>query len=414
MIGEVHAEPVETAGNRLSALRFVVGFGVVSALGDVVYEGARSIIGPFLGHLGATAAVVGLITGTGEAVALVLRLFTGRLVDRTRRPWPQTITGYALTMACVPLIALSHGLWSAGLLYNGERFGKALRSPSRDTMLAHASAKMGRGYAFGLHKALDQCGALTGPLLIAAVLALSGSYRLSFAVLAAPAVIALLVLARLRTAAPDPAAYDPGAQIAEKKRLRLERRLPARFWLYAAFSAATMLGFSTWAVLAYHLIAAQVVTAAWVPVLYAGAMGAAGIAAFGFGRLYDRIGLRGLIVLPPLAVVVPFLSFSTTVLPVAVGAIVWGTAMGIHESTLRAAVTDLVPAHRRGAGFGNFTAVYGLAWLLGAATIGGLYEHGISSVQIFVAATQVLALTLLIPLLRNTSRPRKDPATSAA
>jgi MFS family permease len=402
MKGDLEAEPVDADGNRISALRFVVGFGMVSALGDVVYEGARSIIGPFLGHLGATAALVGLITGAGEAVALVLRLFTGRLVDRTRRPWPQTITGYALTMVCVPLIALTHGLWGAGLLYNGERFGKALRSPSRDTMLAHASVKMGRGYAFGLHKALDQCGALTGPLLVAAVVALSGSYRLGFAVLAAPAVIALLVLARLRTAAPDPAAYDPEARISEKKRLRLERRLPAQFWLYAAFSAATMLGFSTWAVLAYHLTARHVVSAAWVPVLYAVAMGAAGIAAFGFGRLYDRIGLRGLVVLPPLAAVVPFLSFSTTVLPVAVGAVVWGTAMGIHESTLRAAVTDLVPAHRRGAGYGNFTAVYGLAWLIGAAAIGLVYEHGIGGVQVFVVATQVIALGLLIPLLRNT------------
>jgi MFS family permease len=203
-------------------------------------------------------------------------------------------------------------------------------------------------------------------------------------------------------------------QIAEQKRLRLERRLPARFWLYAAFSAATMLGFSTWAVLAYHLVASRVVTAAWVPALYAAAMAAAGIAAFGFGRLYDRIGLRGLIALPPLAAVVPFLSFSTLVLPVTLGAIVWGTAMGIHESTLRAAVTDLVPVHRRGAGFGNFTAVYGLAWLLGAATIGVLYEHGIRSVQIFVVATQILALALLIPLLRKTFQPGKDPATPAA
>ena len=317
-------------------------------------------------------------------------------------------------MACVPLIALTHGLWAAGLLYNGERFGKALRSPSRDTMLAHASAKMGRGYAFGLHKALDQCGALTGPLLIAAVLAIGGSYRLGFAVLAVPALVALVVLVRLRAAAPDPTAYDPDAQIAEKKRLRLERRLPARFWLYAAFSAATMLGFSTWAVLAYHLIAANVVRAAWVPVLYSGAMGAAGIAAFAFGRLYDWIGLRGLIVLPPLAAVVPFLSFSTTLLPVTAGAIVWGTAMGIHESTLRAAVTDLVPAHRRGAGYGNFTAIYGLAWLIGAATIGVLYEHGTGSVQIFVAVTQILALALLIPLLRHTFRQHEGPAHAAS
>src|SRR3954453_2011794 len=145
---------------RISALRFVVWFGLVSALGDFVYEGARSIIGPFLAHLGASAAVVGIVTGAGEACALVLRLFTGRLADRTGRPWPQTIVGYGLTMLCVPLIALSNGLALAAPVYNGERVGKAGPPPSRDIMLAHASAQLGRGRTFGLHEALDQCGAL--------------------------------------------------------------------------------------------------------------------------------------------------------------------------------------------------------------------------------------------------------------
>lgn len=386
--------------SRMTALGFVAGFGIVSALGDVVYEGARSIIGPFLGELGASAAAVGLITGAGEAVALVLRLFTGRLVDRTGRPWPQTIAGYAFTMACVPLIAISGGLLSAGLLYNAERFGKALRTPARDTMLAHASADLGRGRAFGLHKALDQLGALTGPLLIAAVLAAGGSYRLSFGLLAIPGAVALLVLARLRLVAPDPRAFDRSAELADNKRLRLDSRLPSRFWLYAAFSAATMLGFSTWAVLAYHVVAQHVLQARWVPVIYATAMGAAGIAALVFGRIYDRFGLTGLIALPILAAIVPFLSFSESVAAVVTGAIVWGIGMGVHESTMRAAVTDLVPAHRRGAGYGNFTAIYGLAWLAGSGLIGLLYEHGPTAVQEFVVGCQILAVILLAALLR--------------
>src|SRR3954453_8787700 len=135
--------------NRISALRFVVAFGVVSALGDVVYETARAIIGPFLEGFGATAFVVGVVTGIGEGVALVSRLFTGRITDRTQRPWPQTIVGYALTLVCLPLIALSSELVMTATLYNGDRFGKAVRAPSRDVMLAHASAKLGRGFAFG-------------------------------------------------------------------------------------------------------------------------------------------------------------------------------------------------------------------------------------------------------------------------
>src|SRR3954468_15496022 len=232
-------ESAVRSGNRVTALRFVIGFGVVSALSDVVYEGARSVIGPFLRDLGATAAVVGLVTGIGEAVALVLRLGTGHLADRTGKPWPQTIAGYALTMLCVPLMALSPGLATASFLYNGERFGKALRSPARDTMLSHASATLGRGYAFGLHEALDQMGALSGPLIVALFLALGGELRWSFAVLAVPGVVALLMLVRLRVAAPNPAAYDPATAVADADPLRLDRRLPRQFWVYAAFSAAT-------------------------------------------------------------------------------------------------------------------------------------------------------------------------------
>lgn len=387
--------------NRLTPLRFVVSFGVVSALADVVYEGARSIIGPFLGDLGASAALVGLITGAGEATALVLRLVTGRLADRTGRHWALTITGYALTIACVPLLALSPGLIGAGLLYNGERFGKAVRTPARDTMLAHASTKMGRGWAFGLHEAIDQSGAVLGPLLLAGVLATGGSFRTGFALLAIPGAAALAVLLRLRAAVPDPTAFDPTAQLSDAKKLSLGSWLPTRFWLYAAFSAATMLGFATWAVLAYHLSTQGILPTGLVPVLYAAAMGAAALTALVFGRIYDRAGLRGLVVLPILTAVVPFLSFTHSIPLVILGAVVWGAAMGAHESTLRAAVADLVPAHRRGAGYGTFTAIYGLAWLAGASIIGALYNHGITAIGIYVLATQALAVALLTPLLRT-------------
>ncbi|MDQ1705437.1 MAG: hypothetical protein QOF18_1803 [Frankiaceae bacterium] len=393
--------PPAVSPNRLSPIRFVAAFGIVSALGDFVYEGARSNIGPFLGSLGASAATVGLITGLGEAVAYIFRLASGPLIDRTGRPWPQTIIGYALTMVCVPLLAVSGGLTTAALLYNGERFGKAVRSPSRDTMLAHAASSVGRGKAFGLHEALDQFGATLGPIAISLVLVLGVSVKASFAVLAVPGAIALLVLARLRRAVPDPTFYDPAAELSEQKRLTLDRHLPRTFWLYAAFSAATMLGFSTWAVLSYHLAVRHVVSPGVVPLLYAVAMGAAAIAALGFGKVYDLFGLRGLVFLPPLAAVIPFLSFTTSVPLVVLGAVLWGAAMGIHESTMRAAVADLVPRHRRGAGYGVFTAIYGLSWFGGAALIGLLYEHGTHVVAGYVVGVQVVAMLLVLPLLKR-------------
>jgi len=392
-----------TTVNRITPLRFIAGFGAVSALADLVYEGARSLIGPYLGSLGATAAVVGIITGAGEAAALVLRIGTGRLADRTGRPWPQTALGYALTAICVPLVALTGNLVAAGLLYNGERVGKAVRTPARDTMLAHAAAEVGTGRAFGLHKALDQIGATAGPLLLAAVLALGGDYRLAFGLLVLPGALALITLARLRRQAPDPSWWEPTARVAENKQLRLDRRLPRQFWQYAGFTAVTMLGFSTWGLLSYHLSTRHLVRAAVVPVYYAAAMAAASIAAVVFGRIYDRIGLRGLLVLPALAAAVPFLSLSTSWLLCLLGAVLWGAAIGIQDSTMRDALTKLVPAHRRGAGFGTFGAVYGAAWLLGAALIGLLYDVSITLTSTVMAAVQLLALAAFLPLLKTTS-----------
>lgn len=394
-----------TGVNRLSPLAFVLVFGLVSGLGDVVYEGARAITGPFLATFGASAALVGVITGLGEAVALVLRLVTGRLSDSTGRHWALSITGYAITMAAVPLLALAGPLWLVGALIIAERFGKAVRSPARDTMLAEASVEMGRGRTFAVHEALDQAGALVGPLLVALVLALGAGYRTAFAMLAVPGLFAMLVLIWLRRQVPEPAAYDPAvhAQQAEPVAVRGFSRL---YWQYAAFTAATMTGFATFALLAYHLQYRNVVPTAQIPVLYAIAMGVAALASLGSGELYDRVGLRGLIVLPLLGAVLPFLSFSTSSILVWLGAALWGALMGMHESTMRAAVADLVPPERRGAGYGTFTAVYGLAWLIGPAVIGVLYDRSITSAITFTAAAQALALTLLVPVLRT---PRRTP-----
>ncbi|MGZ6695744.1 MAG: MFS transporter [Solirubrobacteraceae bacterium] len=388
-----------SARNRMTPLRFILVFGVVSGLGDVVYEGARSMTGPFLAELGAGAALVGLITGAGEAVALVLRLPFGLLSDRTGRPWPITIAGYAITMVSVPLLAVSQTLLPAAALTVTERFGKAVRTPARDTMLAQASTDMGRGRAFAIHEALDQSGALVGPLLVAAVIAISGSLRWGFAVLAVPGAAAMAVLAWLRLHVPVPAAYEKGPMPhAGAPRFALGA-LPTRFWLYAGYATLNMLGFATWAVLAFHLQQRHVVALSTIPIMYAVAMGAAALGALASGSVYDRVGLAGLAVVPPLTAVVPFLSFSTAVGLVWAGAVVWGFGLGVHESTMRAAVADLVPATRRGAGFGLFTAIYGLAWLVGSTAVGACYARSVGTAEAFVVGTQVIAMGAFAALM---------------
>jgi MFS family permease len=392
--------PRSWAPNRFGPLRFVLIFGLVSGLGDFVYEGARSIVGPYLATFGASALLVGVVTGVGEGVALVFRLFSGRLSDRTGRHWAITITGYAITMISVPLIAVAGPLWLACAFIIGERFGKAVRTPARDTMLAEASTELGRGRAFAVHEALDQSGALVGPLVVALVLATGHSYKAGFAWLAVPGALAMLTLFYLRRNVPRPAAYDPTVVALQTKPVSVHG-FSRIYWQYSVFTATTLTGFATFAVLGYHLQHRHVVSPATIPVMYAVAMGLAALGALGSGWVYDRVGLRGLIVLPLLGAAIPFLSFSTTAAMVWVGAALWGLVMGIHESTMRAAVADLVPRERRGVGYGTFTAVYGLAWLVGAAIIGGLYDVSIDAAITFVVAVQAVALVTFLPLLRQ-------------
>ncbi|MEW2288084.1 MFS transporter [Streptomyces sp. NPDC047841] len=380
--------------------RFIVWFGVVSLLADFVYEGARSVTGPLLASLGASSLVVGVVTGAGEAAALGLRLVSGPLADRTRRFWGLSIGGYALTVVSVPPLGVVGVLWAACALVIAERVGKAVRSPAKDTLLSHATAATGRGRGFAVHEAMDQVGALIGPLTVAGVLALSGdAYGPALGVLAVPGVAVLLLLFRLRARVPDPEAYERQATAPPGKPApdgpAPPRRLPAAFWTYAAFTAVTTAGFTTFGVLSYHLVRQHLMTTAWVPVLYAAAMAVDAVAALATGWVYDRTGPRVLAVLPVLAAAVPALAFTHTVAPAVAGALVWGAATGIQESTLRATVADLVPSPRRATAYGVFAGVVGGATLVGGALTGALYGYSVPLLITVVTAIQAVALVLL-------------------
>src|SRR5882724_4694500 len=140
---------------RRTAMAFVILIGVVSLFADMTYEGARSITGPYLAILGANAAVVGFVAGFGEFVGYGLRLVSGYIADRTGKYWTITIVGYAINLLAVPLLALANHWWVAAILIVIERMGRAIRVPPRDVMLSQAGQRIGLGWAFGLHEALD-------------------------------------------------------------------------------------------------------------------------------------------------------------------------------------------------------------------------------------------------------------------
>ncbi len=376
-----------------SAWRFVTVFGTVSLLADFVYEGARSITGPLLASLGATGLVVGLVTGIGEAAALGLRLISGPLTDRTRRFWAWTIAGYALTVITVPLLGIAATLWVAGALIVAERVGKAVRSPAKDTLLSHAAHQTGRGRGFAVHEALDQIGAVIGPLTVAGMLGVTGGdYGPALGILALPGTAALALLIWLRLRVPDPAGYEPAPEPPNRAVDAPHAPLPRAFWIYCGFTATTMVGFATFGVLSFHMVTRGLLPAAGVPIIYAAAMAADAIAALGSGWLYDRIGAKTLIALPVLGAAVPMLAFADNLVAVVVGAMLWGAAVGIQESTLRAVVADLVAPPRRATAYGVFAAGLGAATAAGGALTGWLYDTSIPALITTMAVIQGIAV----------------------
>jgi len=307
-----------------------------------------------------------------------------------------TLAGYALTVVSVPLLGVVPALGVACALVIAERAGKAIRSPAKDVMLSHASAAVGRGRGFAVHEALDQIGALAGPLLVAALLATSGGYRLAFGALAVPGVVVLLLLLRLRARVPDPGVYEPAAAPAGG-------RLPRTFWFYLAFVTVTTTGYATFGVLGYHLAVREVLPVATIPLVYAGAMAVDGLAALAAGWAYDRVGTRSLLAVPVLAALVPVLTFTTRPAVAVAGILVWAVVLGVQESTMRAAVADLVPAARRGTAYGVFAAGYGAAALAGGALAGALYGVSVTALVAVTAALQLAALALLPATLRARS-----------
>ncbi len=382
---------VQTHLAAKTALFFVVLFGFLSLFSDMTYEGARSITGPYLRILGASATAVGIVAGLGELIGNVVRLGSGFLADKTRRYWALAILGYCVNLLVVPFIALA-GSWPLAACFMVlERFGKAIRKPSGDTMLSFAREQVGSGWTYGLQEAMDKVGAVTGPVIVAGVLYFrNDNYRLGFAVLGIPAVIAIAIVLITRFLYPDPSNL-------EAKKLSMEPRgFDRRFWLYLLAVGFVAMGFADWALVAYHFQAKKLFADAVVPLVYALAMGVDAVSAIVFGRLYDRIGPRSLAIAAGISsVFAPFVFLGGPGLAIA-GAVLWGIGMGWQDSIMKSVVADLTPKQRRASSFGVFNTSYGIFWFAGSALIGIIYGFSVLGVVIFSVAAQLIAVPLYL------------------
>ncbi|MDE2482055.1 MAG: MFS transporter [bacterium] len=390
--------PIELSSHkrkRNRSLAFVLLIGVLSLFADFAYEGARSVTGPFLALLGAGAVVISSVGGFGELLGYGLRLVSGPLAERTGRYWLITIVGYVIQLTSVPLLAFARTWPEAALLILLERTGRAIRNPPRDAMLSFAAKEMGYGWGFGVHEALDQCGALIGPLVVAAMLAARHSYNMAFAALAIPVLIVFALLVTSRILYPKP--QDLEAEVLDIR----GSGLPKVYWIYLVGAAFVAAGFADFSLMAFHLQQGVPLQPSMVPIFYAIAMAVSGICSLVFGKLFDRYGM---IVLLPLTLVgaafapLVFLGgFWASLLGIAI----WGLGMGVHESIIPAAVAHMVPPSRRPSSYGIFTGVYGIAWFLGSVVIGLLYAKNIGALVAFCVLTQLAAIPIFIWVVRR-------------
>ncbi len=384
--------------SKLTATKFVVLIGIVSLFSDMTYEGARSVTGPFLAVLGASGTVVGIVAGFGEFVGYALRLASGYWADKSQRYWTIVFLGYAMNLLAVPLLALA-GHWEiAAILMVVERMGKAIRTPARDVMLACASDQIGRGWGFGLHEALDQIGAILGPLVVAAVFSFKGTYQTGFAFLLIPALIALTVLFTASRLYPRP-------QDLASATVQIETKgFPKAFWIYIVAIGCIAAGFADFPLVAYHFKKVASVPEEWIPLFYAIAMGVDALAALVFGRLFDRLGFSVLVFSVILSALFAPLVFLGGFYRALAGMALWGVGMGAQESIIRAAIADLVPTNRLGFAYGLFNTCYGLFWFAGSALMGVLYDTSLNALIIFSVAIQIISIPLIVMASKSLTR----------
>ncbi len=397
-----------------SPMGFILGFGIVSMLMDIVYEAALSVQGPLLYSVGATAAVVGLVSGLGEATSLAGRLASGPAADRSGRYWLFAILGYAATGLAVPAMGFAGSVLGVSFLIVFERFGKSLRTPSRDAMLSHAASRVGRGKGFAFHEALDQVGAVAGPLIAAAILQVThNAYGPALGVMLVPGLAAIGVLLYLRHRVPHPEVFEEGdgGQPAEDKAAGASKdmtaqpvKLPRLFWMYTGFCGLVLAGVGTFGVMSFHMVSAHIVSASTVAVLYAVAMGVDGVFALVTGSIYDKVGVRVLFALPVVSVIVPFFAFGNSLASVVAGVVLWGASLGIQESTMRAAVADMVPGCKRATSYGMFSVFMGVGSFVGAGVTGALYSYGHAAIIVYALVLEAAACMLLFLALRRAGR----------
>jgi len=385
------------------AIAFITLMGIVSLFSDLTHEGARSILGEYLNLAGASAAAIGFVSGIGELCGYSLRLISGLIADKTKKYWTLVTAGYVIQVLAIPALALvpEHGwVWACGLVIL-ERVGKAVKKPAKNTLVSFAASEIGTGKGFAYQEFLDQLGAFLGPILLFVTALVKGTddlfqtYRISFAVLLVPALITIALVLAAKIKYPDPEMF-------EKQEDKPENfRFGKSFALFMASICFFAFGFADFTLITLHAANTGAFPESTLSLLYAAAMAVDAFAALFFGWLFDRIGLKALIISTLCSTFFSCFIFMTgNARIIGIGIILWGIGIGAQESIMKAAVSGMVPRSMRSTGFGIFETGFGIAWFLGSWLLGALYDLNPMYLVVVSVASQLLAIAFYAMCLR--------------
>ncbi|ERT62739.1 MFS transporter [Peptoniphilus sp. BV3AC2] len=386
-----------------NSLIFIILFGIVSLFSDMTHEGASSLRGVYLSLLGASAGTIGFISGLGELVGYSLRYFFGKLTDKTHKYWQMTIFGYVLDILAVPALALvgSDGWIYACSLLVIQRMGKAIKKPAKDTIMSFAASQEGAGKSFAIQEMLDQIGAFLGPFFLYVVMLFKTEgttfeiYSRCFAYLAIPGAITLILLLYTKKRFPNPEHFEP-----EPKEY-IPFKMKDSFIFYIIGISLFSFGFIDYSLIIMHISknlnaltsGVGLINMETIPLIYAGAMLVDAISALIFGIIYDRNGIKALVVSTIISAPFSLFVFGfNNIYAVLLGIALWGVGMGAQESILKAAVTSVVPKSSRATGYGIFEMSFGVFWFLGSWLLGVLYDINITSLILVSMMTQLLSI----------------------
>jgi MFS family permease len=402
------ATPEQAVQTPAKLPRTVLALSLVSLLTDASSEIIYPLLPLFLtATLGASAGALGVIEGAAETTASLLKLVSGWWSDRVGRRKPLVVAGYAIASVARPLVAIAQSAGQVLAIRVSDRVGKGIRSSPRDALLADSVSPDQRGRAYGLHRAADNFGAVIGPLIAFAMLRWTSiSLRHLFLVAAIPALFALIALVVGVREDPRPARL---AAVSEARRPILAGGLPRRFWGYLAVLLLFTLGNSSDAFIL--LRASQLgVSAALLPIIWAMLHVVKSATSTPSGALSDRVGRVPLIVTGWLIFAAVYLAFGRATATWHAWALfaVYGTYFGLTEGVEKALVADLVPADKRGAGFGWYNLAIGLGALPASVIFGAVWDRWGAAAAFEMgaglSALAAVALIFVVPIRRKGNR----------